>query len=144
MTEQTATRPAHHGMPRLAALWPRIADAETARDAARSGTLGGLMLVALLALTHLSQIGGTGGADLGFHLTQALRVVAAGLLTWRVAQGRSLAAPILLLVWLSAMALGMLTTSGMNPAWGMAFVLAILSLVTSLRGVRALRRLGAR
>jgi hypothetical protein len=128
-------------------LWPRFHDEASAFEAARAGALGGVLVVAalVLALAVGKLASGPYSADVeplqSYYVAQAIRIAVAGFLTWRVFRGEGRFASIFLLLWV-LVAVGLKFALGeMNVAWGIAWLLAIFSLVHSVRASWALRRL---
>lgn len=128
-------------------VWPRIDNEATAFESARAGALGGgfmvVGLVIVLVLGHLASDPHAGQAGPGqdFYLSQAIRIAVAGFLTWRVFRGEGRFASVVLLIWV-LLTVGLKFASGdLNIAWGLAWLVALLSIVHSVRGSWALRRL---
>ena len=128
-------------------LWPRIDDEAAAFETARAGALGGMFMVAALAIVlvlgHLAAhpVGAEAGPAPSFYISQAIRIAVAGFLTWRVFRGEGRFASMFLLMWVLLAAGLKLSAGELNVAWGLAWLVALLSLVHSVRGSWALHRL---
>lgn len=148
MTEKTMSK-TRSRWPRFSkdVLWPEIDGESSALDLARLGTVGGVCLVASLVIVLLmgylssDSLAAQAVPSQSFYLSQAARIALAGFLTWRVFRGEGRVASQVLLVWV-LLAVGLKLASGeVNVGWFFAWMFALLSLVHSVRGYEALRRL---
>jgi hypothetical protein len=148
MTEKTMTETRSRWRSfRKDLLWPGIDDETSALDLARLGAVGGGCLVAslvvVLVLGHLfgDSLSAHAEPSQGYYLSQALRIALAGFLTWRVFRGEGRVASVVLLLWVLLAVSLKLASGELNVGWGLAWLFALLSLVHSVRGYRALGRL---
>ncbi len=130
-------------------FWPKLDDEASAVDAAKSGAVGGGMLVLglLLPIAFYVFSGDPVVYDYetsgGFYLSQGIQILVAALLTWRVWVQKGFVAAILLFAWVAIEVSLKLTTGQLNPGWMIAWFFALLSLLHSIRGhwkLRSLRR----
>lgn len=127
-------------------LWPKIDDEASAFESAKAGAVGGGLMIAglllALAVVHFSEDAAIYGWDdmQSFYIGQAVQIVLAAFLTWRVYTGKGRFASILLLIWVVAEVAMKAVAGQLNVGWSIMWFFAILSLVHSVRGSWALRK----
>jgi hypothetical protein len=126
-------------------LWPKINDLHSAFEAAKAGAIGGgIMIGGLLIGTAFVYFSGDyalfNSDDLqSFYIYQAVQIVLAAFLTWRVYTGKGRFASILLLLWIVTEVALKLVAGQLNVGWAFMWFVAIMSLVHSVRGSWAWR-----
>jgi len=128
-------------------LWPKIEDQASAIDAAKSGAVGGgMMIIGLLVPVAFFVFSGdplvfgyeTAG---GFYISQGIQILLAAFLTWRVWTQKGLVSATLLFIWIATEVSLKLVSGQMNIGWMIAWGFALLSLLHSIRGHWHLRKL---
>lgn len=128
-------------------LWPKIDDQASASEAAKSGAVGGgMMILGLLVPIAFFVFSGdplvfdyeTAGS---FYISQGIQILLAAFLTWRVWTQKGLVSATLLFVWIATEVSLKLVSGQMNVGWMIAWGFALLSLLHSIRGHWKLRQL---